>query len=248
MNAFHPSEDDLHAYLDGQLDAEQMQAVEAFLAANPEVAARVEGWRRDAQQLRAALANLKQSAPNPRLDPAYIRASMRARKQRRLALAASFVLALGAGGLGGWQAREMSLLAANPPMQDALQAHRLFSQSPMVDIRVRQPGELQAWLDQRFSHAARIPDLSPYGFTPVGGRWLVTEQGAAALLLFEDGQGQRVSLYLRAPGSLYPRMQKGQRRDGELEARYWSRDGYDYALVSREGDPRSEVLGKALAF
>ncbi|WP_342247200.1 anti-sigma factor family protein [Pseudomonas sp. OTU5201] len=247
MNAFHPSEDDLHAYLDGELDAEQRQVVEAYLAANPEAASQVEAWRRDAQLLRAALAN-PGLAPNPRLEPVAIRASLRARKQRRLALAASFVLALGAGGLGGWQARDMSLLASNPPMQDALQAHRLFSTSPVVDIQARVPGELQAWLDQRFSHAARIPDLSPYGFTPVGGRWLVTEQGAAALLLFEDGQGQRVSLYLRAPGSLYPSMQKGQRRDGELEARYWSRDGYNYALVSREGDPRGEVLGRALSF
>ncbi|MFZ6044839.1 anti-sigma factor family protein [Pseudomonas sp. CR3202] len=247
MNAFHPSDDDLHAYLDGQLDAEQQQAVEAYLATNPQVAAQVEAWRRDAQQLRAALAR-HGMALNPRLDPLAIRASLRTRKRRRLALAASFVLALGAGGLGGWQARDMSLLAANPPMQDALQAHRLFASSPVVDIQVRRPGELQAWLDQRFSHAARIPDLSPYGFTPVGGRWLVTEQGAAALLLFEDGQGQRVSLYLRAPGLLYPRMQKGQRTDGELEARYWSRDGYNYALVSREGDPRGEVLGRALAF
>ncbi|MFC5695824.1 anti-sigma factor family protein [Pseudomonas sp. GCM10022186] len=247
MNAFHPSEDDLHAYLDGQLDADQHQAVEAYLAANPQVAAQVEAWRRDAQQLRAALTR-HGMAPNPRLDPQAIRASMRARKRRRLALAASFVLALGTGGLGGWQAREMSLLAANPPMQDALQAHRLFALNPVVDIRARQSSELQAWLDQRFSHAARIPDLSPYGFTPVGGRWLVTEQGAAALLLFEDGQGQRVSLYLRAPGSLYPRMRSGQRRDGELEARYWSRDGYNYALVSRDGDPRGEVLGRALSF
>ncbi|WP_044872947.1 anti-sigma factor [Pseudomonas sp. LFM046] len=247
MNRFHPSEDDLHAYLDGQLDADRRQAVEAYLAANPEVAAQVEGWRKDAQQLRAALA-LPRQAPNPRLDPVAIRASLRVRKQRRFALAASFLLALGAGGLGGWQARDMSLLAANPPMQDALQAHRLFAASPTVDIQVHRSGELQAWLDQRFSHAARIPDLTPYGFTPVGGRWLVTEQGAAALLVFEDGQGQRVSLYLRAPSTLYPSMKKGQRRDGGLEARYWSRDGYNYALVSQDGDPRGEVLGKALSF
>ncbi|MGQ7819434.1 anti-sigma factor family protein [Metapseudomonas furukawaii] len=247
MNAFDPSEDDLHAYLDGQLSAEQCQAVEAYLAANPEVAAQVEAWRRDAQSLRAALANPR-LAPNPRLDPAAIRASLRARRNRRLALAASFVIALGVGGLGGWQARDISLLAANPPMQDALQAHRLFASNPVVDVAARQPAELQAWLDQRFSHAARIPDLSPYGFVPVGGRWLVTEQGAAALLLFEDGQGQRVSLYLRAPGSLYPNMRNGKRREGELEARYWSRDGYNYALVSREGDPRADELGRALAF
>ncbi|MCP6373983.1 anti-sigma factor, partial [Klebsiella pneumoniae] len=80
------------------------------------VAAQVEAWRRDAQSLRAALAN-PGLAPNPRLDPAAIRASLRARRNRRLALAASFVIALGVGGLGGWQARDISLLAANPPMQ-----------------------------------------------------------------------------------------------------------------------------------
>lgn len=248
MNAFHPSEDDLHAYLDGQLSAEQHALVEAFLTTNPEVAAQVEGWRRDAQQLRAALANLNGLPPPARLDPTVVRASLRARQRRRLALAASFLLALGLGGVGGWQAREQVLLAANPPMQDALQAHRLFAQGDSVDVQARQPGELQAWLDQRFSHAARIPDLQPYGFTPVGGRWLVTEQGAAALLLFEDQQGQRVSLYLRAPGALYARMASGQRSEGGLEARYWSRDGYNYALVSRDGDPRGELLERALAF
>ncbi len=248
MNPFQPSEDDLHAYLDGRLDAAQRQAVDSYLAANPEVAAQVAGWRRDAQNLRATLANLQLAGSNPQLDPTAIRRRQRARQQRRLATAAALLVALGIGGTGGWQARSQTLLAANPPMQDALEAHRLFAldQASVVDVKVSQPAALQSWLDQRFSHASRLPDLSSYGLHPVGGRLLTTEQGPAALLLFEDDQGQRISLYLRAPGALYANMPAGERQDGELQARYWSRAGYNYALVSRSDDPRSASLQQAL--
>ena len=168
MNRLEPSENDLHAYLDGQLDAGQRAWVEAWLASDPEACARVEAWRRDAQQLRAGLANLEARPANPALDPLAIRRSLRARRRQRLATAAALVLALGFGGLGGWQARDRTLLAENPPMQDALEAHRLFAtgQAGVVDVAARDPGQLQAWLDQRFSHASRIPDLAPYGFHP----------------------------------------------------------------------------------
>ncbi len=249
MNRREPSENDLHAYLDGQLDAGQRAWVEAWLASDPEARARVDAWRRDAQQLRAGLANLEARPANPALDPLAIRRSLRARRRQRLATAAALVLALGFGGLGGWQARDRTLLAQNPPMQDALEAHRLFAtgQASVVDVAARDPGQLQAWLDQRFSHASRIPDLAPYGFHPVGGRLLTNEQGAAAILLFEDVGGQRISLYLRSPGSLYAEMPAGSRRDGELEARYWSRDGYNYALVAPNDDPRSEVVQRAFS-
>lgn len=249
MNRFEPSENDLHAYLDGQLDAAQRAQVEAWLAANPDQAARVDAWRRDMQQLRAGLANLELRTTNPQLDPLAIRRSLRARRRQRLATAAALVLALGFGGLGGWQARDRSLLAENPPMQDALEAHRLFAtgHAGVVDVAAREPGQLQAWLDQRFNHASRIPDLAPYGFHPVGARLLTNEQGAAALLLFEDVGGQRISVYLRSPGSLYAEMPAGNRRDGELEARYWSRGGYNYALVAPSDDPRGEVVQRAFS-
>ena len=75
---------------------------------------------------------------------------------------------------------------------------------------------------------------------------LTTEQGPAALLLFEDAQGQRTSLYLRSPGSLYAQMPSGAREDGELQARYWSQAGYNYALVSAAADGRAEQLRNVL--
>lgn len=247
MTSFEPSEHDLHAYLDGQLDPAQARLVEAWLARHPEAAVQVEGWRQDMQHLRAGLADLQGLPPNPALDPRAIRRARLARQRRQWATAAALLLALGLGGVGGWQAREQTLLADIPPMQDALEAHRLFALgSVAVDVQ-GDAGNLQAWLDRRFTHASRIPDLSPYGLRPVGGRLLTNEQGAAAILLFEDANGQRVSLYLRSPGVLYAEMPSGSRQDGDLEARYWSRNGYNYALVGPSGDPRGAVVQRALS-
>ncbi|HSC83707.1 MAG TPA: anti-sigma factor [Pseudomonas sp.] len=249
MNTFQPSEDDLHAYLDERLSPAQRQAVETYLAANPAVAAQVAGWRRDALVLRTALANLQPLGANAQLDPQAIRRRQRAARQRGWATAAALLLAIGLGGSGGWLARSQVLQAANPPMQDALEAHRLFAldRGAAVDVKVSQPAELQHWLAAHFSAAAPLPDLAAQGLHAVGGRLLATEQGAAALLLFEDAQGQRISLYLREPGTLYANMPSGERAEGDLQARYWSRGGYNYALVSHDGDPRSAALQQALS-
>lgn len=246
MSQLIPSEDELHAYVDECLDPERRRAVALYLAANPEQAARVEGWRRDARQLRAALAGFAGQSPNPRLDPAHVRRELRRRRQRRWASAAVLLVTLGIGGLGGWQVREASLMASNLPMADAVQAHRLFADASALDLNARDPARLQSWLGQHFRHVGNVPDLSAYGFTPVGARLLSNEQGAAALLVFQDAQGQRVSLFLRSPDEHFARMPSGERTDGQLQARYWSHGDYNYALVSAASDSRGAELRKAL--
>ncbi|MDD1976141.1 MULTISPECIES: anti-sigma factor family protein [Pseudomonas] len=246
MSQLIPSEGELHAYVDECLDPERRRAVELYLAANPEQAMRVDGWRRDARQLRAALSGLAGQPANPRLDPAYIRGERRRRQQRRWANTAVLLLALGMGGLGGWHMRDASLVASNLPMADALQAHRLFADAGTLDLSARDPLRLQAWLGQHFRHVGNLPDLSAYGFTPLGARLLSNEQGPAALLVFEDSQGQRISLFLRSPGERFARMPSGERIDGQLQARYWSHGDYNYALVSNASDHRSAQLSKAL--
>ncbi|NIE85050.1 anti-sigma factor, partial [Burkholderia sp. Tr-860] len=50
-----PDDHDLHAYVDGRLDANERAAVERWLASHPERAEQVRQWRRDAQALRAAI-------------------------------------------------------------------------------------------------------------------------------------------------------------------------------------------------
>ena len=47
------TEDELHAYVDGELPADRQAAVEAWLASHPEDAARVAAWRAQAEAIRA---------------------------------------------------------------------------------------------------------------------------------------------------------------------------------------------------
>ena len=49
-------EDDLHAYVDRRLQPERVEAVEAYLNANTEVASRVSAWRAQRETLRDQLA------------------------------------------------------------------------------------------------------------------------------------------------------------------------------------------------
>ena len=47
------TEDELHAYVDGEVSAERRAAIEAWLATHPEDAARVAQWRQQAEAIRA---------------------------------------------------------------------------------------------------------------------------------------------------------------------------------------------------
>ncbi|MGH8083523.1 MAG: anti-sigma factor family protein [Lysobacter sp.] len=232
-----PTEHDLHAYIDGRLEAAHRAEVEAWLAREPERLAELQAWQRDVQQLRAALAGdgLRDA---PELDPARLRAGLARRRNTRYAMAAALLLSIGVGGVGGWQAHEWSqpvapALASAQPMADAIEAHRLFAiRHDVQPDRSAGTGDLQGWLDANFSTPMRLPDLSAAGFRQTGARLLSTEQGAAALVVYQDATGNAISFYIRPPGPQRHLLPRGDRRDGDLLAQYWSRGGYNYAMVS----------------
>ncbi|MBF8720091.1 anti-sigma factor family protein [Pseudomonas guariconensis] len=246
MTRLIPSEDELHAYVDDRLPPTRRGEVQAWLAANPHEQARVEAWRSDARRLRAALAGFPDMAGQARLDLEHLRQRLHQRRRRLWASAAALLLALGVGGLGGWQAREATLFAGVQPMEDAVQAHRLFAGGTALDMQATDPARLQDWLRRHFEQVGQLPDLAGYGFQPVGARLLSNEEGAAALLVFQDRQGERISLFLRSPSERYARMPNGQRTDGGLQARYWSHGAYNFALVSEADDARGEQVRRAL--
>lgn len=246
MTRLIPSEHELHAYVDDRLEPSRRAEVQAWLAANPLEAQRVEAWRSDARRLRAALAGFGEQPGSSQLDVGRLQQRLRHRRQRRWASAAVLLLAVGVGGLVGWQARDATLADAGLPMADAVQAHRLFAASEALDIQANDPAQLRDWLERHFSRVGQLPDLAGYGFKPVGARLLSNEQGPAALLVFQDREGQRISLFLRSPGERFARMPQGQRTDGRLEARYWSHGAYNFALVSAADDVRGAGVGEAL--
>jgi len=192
------TEDELHAYVDGQLPAERRGAVEAWLAAHPEDAAAVAAWRSQAEMIRARFGAVAQEQPPQRLKPARL-----ARRLRRGALAAAAAALLAgfvAGGAAGWFGRG----AAAPSQSDlhrftadALDAYRLYT----VEVRhpVEVPGaerpHLVQWLSKRVGAPVRAPELEKMGLKLVGGRLLPGPTGATAFFMYESYSGERFTLY-----------------------------------------------------
>lgn len=246
MNTGMPDDDTLQAYVDGQLDDGRRREIEACLASRPELAARVVQWQRDAAGLRAVLVGTLALPPQPRLDPLAIRRARRGRMRTRMALCASLLLAVGLGGVGGWQAKGMRVAASQPPMDDAIAAYRIFATDRRrpVEMDASREQELQSWLSARLGRPMSLPDLQAYGFRLLGGRMLATEDGAAAMLMYQDEQGRRITFYVR-PSTRFADT-RGSRRDQGLALKYWYRNGYGFAVVGRADDPRTLEVQEAL--
>ncbi|WP_115717589.1 anti-sigma factor family protein [Gallaecimonas mangrovi] len=228
-----PTEQQLHAFIDGELDPQQRPWVQAYLATHPEEQARLAAFKNDASELRSAFDATASALPKGP-DVAAIRRQRRQNNRRRFATAAALVLALGAGWLAGSQYQDRRYQAMVPPMNDAVEAYRLFSNTP--DQNVSQ-SELDGWFDEHFKGASLPPQLADYGLKRVAAKLMATAEGPAAMVLYRNGKGQTLLYFIRPPGPNHHMLPDGQRQDGSLLARYWSDKAFNYALVSLHDNP-----------
>lgn len=205
-------EADLHALVDGRLDASRRSLVERHLSANPALRQRVADWSAQADGLRRIA----------REDDAATRAAILARlsvRRRavpgaggRRAVAAGLVLALGLGGATGWVARgdgrptEIARLDV-----EAASAYRVFANDSAhaVEVSSNNRGELRAWLTARLGRQVALPDLAPLGYELMGGRVLAAMYGPAAMLVYRDAADNRLTVYVQpmrvgAPAPMRP--------------------------------------------
>ena len=232
-------EDDLHAYIDGQLEVSRRRAVERYLAEDPEAARRVAAYQAQREALRAAFAARTEEPLPPRLTLASIIGQRSRRRRTPWPVAASIILAFGVGTAAGW------LLHGSPgssPVQqamsvleqEALTSHVVYSADRRhpVELPSAETAHLQQWLSNRLDRTVVAPDLSGLGYHLIGGRLLATEHGgAAALLMYDDASGHRLSLLLRpmkpalhAPGAVI-------RRD-TVNGLAWIGNGLGVAVVA----------------
>lgn len=225
-----PGEDELHAYVDGLLDDESRDRVAAWLADNPDQAQQVRLWQEQNDGLRR-LFDPVLDAPIPRqLLPAVIR--QRAWRKRRMAglrVAAALALVV-AGGGGGWWLRGQTSTAALVA-REALAAHVVYvaDQRRPVEVPGSEREQMAAWLSKRLGARMDVPDLSASGFQLVGGRLLPADNGAAALYMYENSLGQRLTLYVRRTQDESGKDLRFQGRDGTL-AGVWTQGPFGCAL------------------
>ena len=240
----------LHAFVDGQLAAADIEQVSGWLRTHSDDAARVATWQAQRAQLQAMHRDV--------LDEPVPIALARALRPRRFAawpqMAAAAAL-LGVGWLGGWAVHGGSpatLVARAVPefVHEARVAHVVYTPEKRhpVEVGADQSKHLIEWLSRRLGAPLATPDLSAQGYTLMGGRLLPGEQGQSrAQFMYEQASGERVTLHVSvfaenaAPASTSFRFAT----DAASSSFYWVDGRYGYALTAKLPRPALEALAHA---
>ena len=248
------SDEQLSAWVDGELDATEHARVEAWLQDHPEDAARAATWADDRKALHALFAPV----PAEPVPPVLQRGVWRRGGWPRWALAASAagLVVLGALAGGGlvWQQQQRQMVQLQLKLaggtsqgwvQRAAFAHSVYTIEPRHPVEVKaQEEHLARWLTRRIEVPVKLFDLQAQGFELVGGRLLPDGPGKSAQLMYQDAKGLRVTVYLRKPEQGADAAFRYERH-GELGLFYWVEEGCGYALVGAL--PRDTLLALAEA-
>jgi anti-sigma factor RsiW len=215
------------AYLDGELTATETAAFEQALASCPGCRRRLEAMRDLSGLLRALPAE-----PAPDLLRARIDRELRAIAGRpawnfrRSAVAASLIVALGIGWLGG------SMLGHGTREADELLAGylRVGMSDSGVEVASSDRHTVKPWFAGRIAYSPPVYDLTATGFPLLGGRIDLVDGRKVAVLVYRHNQ-HRVALTLwpaESTGSTAPSITQ---RDGFAMAD-WRHAGFEMRAVA----------------
>lgn len=245
------SDEDLHAYVDGQLEPARRTEVENYLTEHPEVTQLIA----DYQQYNLGLHKLF----DPTLDESIPkRLTIRPRQHKHfisLAQAASVILALTVGVVFGWISRgempstlpqhKVSLVPNTVATQNAIAQNTMammndaFASHAVYTPEVRHPVEvtsdeeqhLYAWLSKRLDTNVRAPALNAIGYKLLGGRLLTSEGVPAAQFMYENASGQRLTLFTRHKKTQESQTAFRFAAKGKIQGFYWIDGDLAYALI-----------------
>lgn len=244
------TDDELHAFVDGELPDDRREAVAAWLADHPEQAAIVAAWQAQADSIRARFGAIADAPVPDRLKLDQLIRNERSGGRRFAALAAAAALAaFMLGGGAGWMARGATAARAtsfDTFTAEALDAYKLY----VVEVRhpVEVPGSerdhMTQWLSKRLGYQQQIPDLQSLGLKLVGGRLLPGPTGAAAFYMYEGASGERYTIYCAKAGTPETALRY---KDGErYSAFYWVDDKVAYVVSGPAEREKLENVSKAI--
>ncbi len=232
------SELDLHAFVDGHLPEDRCRQVENFLAAHPEEKERVRVYQEQNKSLHTLFDSvLSEPVPSKWQNPGR-------RWTLLLKPAAAAALWIVIGGSLGWVVRGAydGKSAANVRFaQQAAIAHAVYSPEVRhpVEVAAAEEQHLVNWLSKRLGDRLKIPHLSALGYELVGGRLLPGDQGPVAQFMYQDKNGQRLTLYVKTDGKAKRETAFRFAQEGTVNVFYWIDHRLSYAL---SGELRKDEL------
>ncbi|MGE5523305.1 MAG: anti-sigma factor family protein [Rhodospirillaceae bacterium] len=241
MSPIPVTEAELHAYIDGELPEARRSEVDQYLEHHPEDAARLASYRAQNAALRLLF--------DPVLDEPVPRRLLR--RPRTLLRHAAVVAWVALGAVIGWAAHDYGDrdLRGDVPTwaKRAAVAHVVYSPEVRhpVEVAADQEAHLVTWLSKRLGADLKVPHLSALGYGLVGGRLLPGDKGPVAQFMYQDGKGQRLTLYIRTNAEDNRETAFRYARDNNVGVFYWLDRKLGYAL-SGEMD-KEELLRVATA-
>ena len=232
------SELDLHAYVDARLPDERRRQVEDFLAAHPEAKERARVYQEQNKSLHA-LFDAVLAEPVP---PKWQNPGRRWTFLFKPAVAAALWIVV--GGSLGWVLRGAynGKSSANVRFaQQAAIAHAVYSPEVRhpVEVSAAEEQHLVNWLSKRLGDQLKVPHLSALGYELVGGRLLPGDQGPVAQFMYQDKNGQRLTLYVKTDGNAKQETAFRFAQEGTVNVFYWIDHRLSYAL---SGELRKDEL------
>ena len=260
MNTLPITEADLHAYVDGLLPLARQAEIEAWLAARPEEAARVNAYRSQNLALRQLFDPVLDEAVPPaiRLPLPLHRPWWKGPAGR----CAAAVLIAFLGGVAGWTVRggmapqvlagagQVRFAAAGPASGLARQAaiaHVVYSPEVRhpVEVGAEQEAHLVAWLSKRLGKPVHPPHLGKLGYDLIGGRLLPGQSGPVAQFMYQDVAGKRLTLYVSTEQGAAADTGFRFAQEGKVGVFYWIDGDFGYALSASAG--KGELAAVATA-
>ena len=237
------TEAELQAYVDGRLPERRRAELEAYLVAHPDEAARLAGYRAQAERLREVFAPVLDEPVPQRLAQAFV---PRPSRIARVAMALAWI---GVGVAVGWPvhtfiASRSAQVVEMPIARRAAIAHVTYSPEVRhpVEVGADQESHLVAWLSKRLNARVRAPNLEAAGYSLVGGRLLPGETGPVAQFMYQCKQGTRVTLYMRTEQAEHEEKAFRYSDQGKVRVFYWVDRTFGYAVSS--ADIGKDVLYK----
>ena len=244
------SEEELHAFVDGDLPAERREAVAAWLAAHPDEAARVASWRAQAEAIHARYGAAAEEPVPERLKLDYLARYAHLGRRMWMGAAAAALVAFVIGGGAGWLARGATVAAPTGFgmfTADALEAHKLYVVEVRhpVEVRGDERAHMTTWLSKRVGYRLRVPDLSAMNLKLVGGRLLPGPSGASAFYMYESPSGERYTIYC-ARADAAPETALRFKSDKRFAAVYWVDDNIAYVVSGPDHRAQLETVAKSV--
>ena len=150
---------------------------------------------------------------------------------------AASVLMLVVCGAAGWLARgpmvepseTNGIAALAREAADTFDVYGVDRSHP-VEFGASDQAQLVSWIASRIGRTVSVPDLTASGYAFMGGRLVVTPHGPAGLLMYGDGQGERLVMLVR-PMAIDKDAGMSEHSYGNIHGFAWANKGTGFSLV-----------------